>query len=124
METKKASIRIENISKDTRELLIEVIEMIEQKKIPTWFVKKLNHLTDDQMWKNHILMDERMFLDKISEKTWLFKESHFVNGALYLSFDLTNRTAFLDILCVICVLNISLNDVVIDDPYFGVYIPK
>ena len=124
METKKASIRIENISKDTRELLIEVIEMIEQKKIPTWFVKKLNPLTDDQMWKNHILMDERMFLDKISEKTWLFKESHFVNGALYLSFDLTNRTAFLDILCVICVLNISLNDVVIDDPYFGVYIPK
>ena len=124
METKKASIRIENISKDTRELLIEVIEMIEQKKIPTWFVKKLNHLTDDQMWKNHILMDEGMFLDKISEKTWLFKESHFVNGALYLSFDLTNRTAFLDILCVICVLNISLNDVVIDDPYFGVYIPK
>ena len=124
METKKASIRIENISKDTRELLIEVIEMIEQKKIPTWFVKKLNHLTDDQMWKNHILMDERMFLDEISEKTWLFKESHFVNGALYLSFDLTNRTAFLDILCVICVLNISLNDVVIDDPYFGVYIPK
>ena len=76
------------------------------------------------MWKNHILMDERMFLDKISEKTWLFKKSHFVNGALYLSFDLTNRTAFLDILCVICVLNISLNDVVIDDPYFGVYIPK
>ena len=124
METKKASVRIENISKDTRELLIEVIEMIEQKKIPTWFVKKLNHLTDDQMWKNHILMDEGMFLDKISEKTWLFKESHFVNGALYLSFDLTNRTAFLDILCVICVLNISLNDVVIDDPYFGVYIPK
>ena len=124
METKKASIRIENISKDTRELLIEVIEMIEQKKIPTWFVKKLNHLTDDQMWKNHILMDEGMFLDEISEKTWLFKESHFVNGALYLSFDLTNRTAFLDILCVICVLNISLNDVVIDDPYFGVYIPK
>ena len=124
METKKASIRIENISKDTRELLIEVIEMIEQKKIPTCFVKKLNHLTDDQMWKNHILMDERMFLDEISEKTWLFKESHFVNGALYLSFDLTNRTAFLDILCVICVLNISLNDVVIDDPYFGVYIPK
>ena len=66
METKKASIRIENISKNTGELLIEVIEMIEQEKIPTWFVKKLNHLTDDQMWKNHILMDERMFLDKSS----------------------------------------------------------
>ena len=39
---KKAIIRIKNISQESSNIILEIIDAIEIKKIPHWFIEKLN----------------------------------------------------------------------------------
>lgn len=121
---KKAIIRIKNISQESSNIILEIIDAIEIKKIPHWFIEKLNSLSTEQMWENEYLMRYNIFMDKVFHKKWIYKNSTYLNETLELSFDLLEGTGFLDILCATSLIGIELKNIEIDDPYFGKYIPK
>lgn len=121
---KEAIITIKDISQELSNIVLEIIKAIEIKKIPYWFIEKLNSLTTEQLWENEYLMRYNVFIDKIFHKKWIYKNSTYLNETLELSFDLLESTGFLDILCVTSLIGIKLKNIEIDDPYFGKYIPE
>ena len=121
---KEAIITIKDISQELSNIVLEIIKAIEIKKIPYWFIEKLNSLTTEQLWENEYLMRYNVFIDKIFHKKWIYKNSTYLNETLELSFDLLESTGFLDILCVTSLIGIKLKNIELDDPYFGKYIPE
>lgn len=121
---KKATIRIKDLSEESSNIVHEVINGIEIRKIPHWFIEKLDSLTTEQMWENEYLMRYNVFVDKVFHKKWIYKDFIYLDKTLELSFDLSESTGFLDILCVTSLIGIELKNIEIEDPYFGKYIPK
>ena len=121
---KEAIITIKDISQELSNIVLEIIKAIEIKKIPYWFIEKLNSFATEQLWENEYLMRYNVFIDKVFHKKWIYKGFIYTDKTLELSFDLLESTGFLDILCVTSLIGIKLKNIEIDDPYFGKYIPE
>ncbi|MDO4729080.1 MAG: hypothetical protein Q4B43_08775 [Bacteroidota bacterium] len=124
MKTPKATIKISNISNEKSNLCVEVIKGIENKKIPVWFVEKINSLTDEALWKNDFLMDYHTFSERIANKKWSLDKIISKENSLHFILDIIERSSFFEILCVTSVLDVPLQNIEIDDPFFGIYTPE
>ncbi|MCV9934091.1 hypothetical protein OIU80_17555 [Flavobacterium sp. LS1R47] len=126
MENNKISIlKINNIDNEVQTKIVEVINSFENNfSIPAWFIFKLKNLTEDDLWKNEYLMDYNTWIKKIENKKWKIGKIKTDNLYFEISFILENQTNFSEILCIISLLEINLDDVYIDDYYFGVYSPS
>ncbi len=105
--------------------LIEIINSIENNSlVPTWFRLKLENLTDDDLWKNEYLMKYDIWINKMLNKKWKLKDIQIRDFSIQIDLELFGKSNYSELLSIISILGIDLNNVLIEDSYFGNYTPS
>ena len=105
--------------------LIEIINSFENNSlVPTWFRLKLENLTDDDLWENEYLLRYDIWINKMLNKKWKLKDIQIRNFSIQIDLELFGKSNYSELLSIISILGIDLNNVFIEDSYFGNYTPS
>lgn len=122
---KKATIKIQNISDDKKNEIISIINSCENNiPLPNWFKLKLENLNNEDLWDNEYLMNYNTWTNKVISKKWNLEDIKNDDESFEIVLRLNDRCNFSELISIISILGIDLNNVLIEDPYFGIYKPR
>ncbi|WP_128332184.1 hypothetical protein [Apibacter sp. HY039] len=124
MTSKITKIIITDADNTVGSKLIEIINSFENNSlVPTWFRLKLENLKDDDLWENEYLMKYDVWVNKMLDKKWKLKDIQVRDFSIQIDLELFGKSNYSELLSIISILGIDLNNVLVEDSYFGNYTP-